>query len=59
MTCCNRLRAGRLRLVYVAPERFRSGAFLDALKSVKIARFVVDEAHCISASGGMTFGPII
>src|SRR5437762_13711098 len=41
-------RAGRLRLLYVAPERFASDQFIRLLGEVQIARFVVDEAHCIS-----------
>src|SRR5687768_6511517 len=42
------LRQGQFKLVYVAPERFRSGRFLDALKSINVSLFAVDEAHCIS-----------
>ncbi len=47
------IRAGNYRLVYVAPERFRSPRFVDALRAIapKIELVAIDEAHCISEWG--------
>ncbi len=42
---------GRYDLVYVAPERFRSGRFVEMMNRVKPALLAVDEAHCISEWG--------
>ena len=43
--------SGSLKLLYVAPERFVSEAFMAKLKRATVSLLAIDEAHCISEWG--------
>lgn len=45
------LRYNKIRLLYIAPERFAMPHFLERLKTSAVSLFAIDEAHCISEWG--------
>ena len=47
----NQAAFGRLKFLYVSPERLQTNAFIEALKRMKVCLLAVDESHCISQWG--------
>lgn len=45
------LHNGRLRLLFVSPERVLTPGFLRLLEGARVQAFAIDEAHCISHWG--------
>ncbi|MDO5657515.1 MAG: DNA helicase RecQ [Paracoccus sp. (in: a-proteobacteria)] len=45
------LREGRIKLLYMAPERLASGGTLPLLRRAGVTAIAVDEAHCVSQWG--------
>ncbi|MGL5125988.1 MAG: DNA helicase RecQ [Fusobacteriaceae bacterium] len=46
-----KVRNGKLKILYISPERLNNEKFVQFIKSVEVSMLAIDEAHCISQWG--------
>ncbi len=51
MAAVKELRAGRVPLLFVSPERLAQPDFCELLQELNVRTFAIDEAHCVSHWG--------
>ncbi len=47
----NNFKSGKIKILYISPERLTPNRFIESLKKIPVDLFVIDEAHCISKWG--------
>ena len=51
MQIIERTKQGKVKLLYVSPERLQSNLFIEHLQNINLNLIAIDEAHCISEWG--------